>query len=116
MYYIEIEDLVTNALIELLERYQKRSISFEVLSQYGDIVVEHLVRNNKEVVALYSRDETNQFFRDYTDFFDVTENIITLKEGITVEQLKDKFRYSIAFDVFLAFISEDAIKVLKEAA
>lgn len=115
MYYIEIEDLVANALIELLERFEKKSVSFQTLSQYGDIVVEHLVRNNKEVVALYTRDKTNQFFRDYTDFFDVDDNGITLKEGVTVKQLKDTFRYNMAFDVFLAFVSEEAVNVLKAA-
>lgn len=116
MYYIEIEDLVANALIELLERYQRRVVSFQTLSQYGDIVVEQLVRNNKDVVALYTRDKTVQFFRDYTDFFDVSDTTIKLKDNVTVEQLKNKFRYNIAFDVFLAFISNDALDVLRKAA
>ena len=115
MYYIEIEDLVANALIELFERFNKKSISFQTLSQYGDIVVEHLVRNKKEVVAIYTRDKTVQFFRDYTDFFDVNEDGITLKKDVSLQKLKDKFRYNMAFDVFLAFISEEALSVLKAA-
>lgn len=115
MYYIEIEDLVANALIELFERFDKKSISFQTLSQYGDIVVKHLVRNNKEVIAMYTRDKTVQFFRDYTDFFDVDEIGITLKNGISVQDLKDKFRYNMAFDVFLAFVSEEAVRVLAAA-
>ena len=115
MYYIEIEDLVANALIELLERFDKKTISFQILSRYGDIVVEHLVRNNKEVFAMYTRDKTDKFFKDYTGFFDVDDEGITLRDGITVKQLKDKFRYSIAFDVFLAFISEEAVNILKAA-
>lgn len=115
MYYIEIEDLVANALIELFERFDKKSITFQTLSQYGDIVVEHLVRNNKEVIAMYTRDKTVQFFKDYTDFFDVDEIGITLKDGISVRDLKDKFRYNMAFDVFLAFVSEEAVRVLAAA-
>lgn len=115
MYYIEIEDLVANALIELLERFKKKTISFQTLSRYGDIVVEHLVKENKEVVALYTRDRTDKFFRDYTVFFDVNDNGITLKDGITVKQLKDKFRYNIAFDVFLAFVCEEAVDILRAA-
>lgn len=115
MYYIEIEDLVANALIELLERFEKKTISFQTLSRYGDIVIDYLIRNNKDVVALYTRDKTDKFFRDYTNFFEVDDNGVTLKEGVTVQELKDKFRYNMAFDVFLAFVSDDAVRILNAA-
>ena len=107
--------MVANALIELLERFEKKTVSFQTLSRYGDIVVEHLVRNNKDVVALYTRDKTDKFFRDYTKYFKVDDKGVTLKDDVTVQELKDKFRYNMAFDVFLAFVSEDAVKILNAA-
>lgn len=118
MYYIQIEDLAANALIELLETSKdNRSVSFSVLSKYGNVVVEKLRKENKEVYLLVSRDTTYAFVSDYTDFFDIDESfeIITLKEDKTIEDLKIKFRSNIALDVLMAFISKEAVSVLKKA-
>lgn len=118
MYYIQIEDLAANALIELLETSKdNRSVSFSVLSKYGNVVVEKLRKENKEVYLLVSRDTTYAFLSDYTDFFDIDDSfeIITLKEDKTIEDLKTKFRSNIALDVLMAFISKEAVNVLKKA-
>ncbi len=116
MYYIEIEDLVTNALIELLEKFNKRSITFSLLDSYCNVVVKKLEDNNKKVVTLFSRDTTEAFFHDYTEFFYVNDTSIVLRENIKLEQLKTKFRTNLALDVFLAFISKEAVEILQQVA
>ncbi len=116
MYYIEIEDLVGNALIQLLEKFHVRTISFDELTQYGNIVVQKLLKDNKQVIALYTKDRRETFFNDYTDFFDVTENSITLKETVSLDDLKKEFLANIALDVFLAFMSKEAVDYLQSVA
>lgn len=116
MYYIEIEDLAANALIEILEHYKKRSITFSALTKYGDIVVSILKKENKDVVFQLSNDSDHSIFHNYTQYFLVTENNITLKEGVSVSDLKNAFRSNISVDVFLAFVDDKALQVLKDAA
>ncbi len=118
MYCIEIEDLVANALIEIVEKSQKRTVSFDVLTRYGNIVVEKLERENKDVYLLVSRERTDSFIHDYTDFFELGKDkaSISLRDNIEVSELKKKFRRNIALDVYLAFVSEEALQVLGIAA
>ena len=40
--YIGIEDLVANALIELVENTEKREVMFKELDEYGALVVKYL--------------------------------------------------------------------------
>lgn len=116
MYYIQIEELAANALIEVLENYQRKVITFEALTEYGDIVVSILKEKNKDVVFQLSNSSDNNIFHDYTDYFTVTDKEITLKDGVTIDMLKDAYRSNISFDVFLAFIDKKALAVFKDAA
>ena len=119
MYYIQIEDLAANALITLLDLDKKNtSVTFQQLSEYGNVVVEKLRKEQKEVYLLLSRDSTNAFVSDYTDFFDINEKneTIALKSDKKIEDLREKFRSNISFDVLMAFISEEAVSVLKKVA
>ena len=116
MYYIEIENLVANALIERLEKFNKRSITFSALDSYCNAVVANLKEGKKDVITIFSRESTEMFFHDYTDFFDVSEDAITLKDNIELKKLKEIFRINLALDVLLAFSCDKAIEVLKTAA
>ena len=118
MYYIQIEYLAANALIELLELDKSNTtVSFCQLSEYGNVVVRKLRKEQKEVYLLLSRDSTNVFVSDYTDFFVINESegTISLKSDKTIEDLRNKFRSNISLDVLMAFISEEAVSVLKKA-
>ena len=119
MYYIQIEDLAANALIELLEADKNNTtVSFRQLSEYGNVVVEKLRKAQKEVYLLLSRDSTNVFISDYTNFFDINEleGTISLKSSKTLEDLRNRFRSNISFDVLMAFVSEEAVSVLRKVA
>lgn len=116
--YIGIEDLVANALIELVERENKRIVRFKELEKYGAMVVKCLSDQNEEAILVLSKERTNVFLHDYHDYFELVFNEegidegIRLKEDVTIEQLWDTFRGYLTADVMLAFMNDDAIQAL----
>ena len=68
-FYIGIEDLAANALIELLQKEENRSfITYKELERYGTQVVSLLSERGEKAVLLLSRENTNAMFRDYSEF------------------------------------------------
>lgn len=116
MYYIGIEDLVANALIEIVERTGKRTVSFSQLNEYGEAVVERLKIQKIDATLLFNRNLTNRFFYDYTNYFKITETSsdiqVTLKSEITTKDLRNRFRTKLSLDVLKAFVSEEPISIL----
>lgn len=116
-YFIGIEDLVANALIEQVDKNGDREVSFSKLSEYGASVVKTLNEQNKEAILLLSRDRTNSFIHNCTEYFsirtdDEDEMYISLNDGIETDDLRRQFRANIAFNVLLAFINENSLKAL----
>ena len=121
-YYIGIEDLAANALIEILSKEDKDScnrhvIALKELEKYGTEVVRYLnEQNGEKALLILSRASTQYMFRNYSDFFEEVETeegtAIALREGKTVEDLVKKFRTYMAVDLINAFISEKTVKVL----
>lgn len=116
-YYIGIEDLVANALIEIVDKTGNNEVSFQKLNDYGAIVIRTLNEQKEEAILLLSRDRTNAFIHNCTEFFDIRDEengdtIISLKKGVTTNQLRLQFRTNIAFDVLLAFVNEKCLQVL----
>ena len=116
-YYIGIEDLVANALIEIVDKTKNRSVSFKKLNEYGAIIIRTLNSQNKESILLLSRDKTDDFIHNCTEYFtiredDQGESFIILNDGITTDQLREKFRVNLSFNVLLAFINKQSLEVL----
>lgn len=115
-FYIEIEDLVANALIETLKKGDKRFLTYREIEGYGAEVVQILKENGEKAVLILSRDNTEAFFRNYSDFFEEKElrgNLgISLKDGKKVEDLIRQFRGYLSLDVLLAFMNDRSIRVL----
>lgn len=118
-FYIGIEDLAANALIEIMDMSadDKVSVSYRKLEDYGAKVVE-LLRSEKEekAVLVLSRNNTNAFFHDYSDIFEETELEdgagIRLKEGVSQKELIYKFRGYLAIDVLWALMDERSVQAL----
>lgn len=93
-YFIRIEDLVANALIELVEQTGNRTVSFSQLNKYGDAIVAKLKANNMDVTLIYTRDSTEQFFHDCSNIFTINETDsdvqITLNDNISTAFLRKK--------------------------
>lgn len=108
-FKIGIEDLVANALIENLKNDQsKRFVSYSEIESYGARVVKLLTKEKNEAILIFSRTNTNQMLRDYSNFFEEIESEnqlgIKLKEGIEVEQLISTFRGYLTLTLLKAFI------------
>ena len=76
-FYIGIEDLAANALIETLKKNDRRFLTYHEIESYGAEVVQILQENG--------------------------EKGISLKEGKEAEDLIQQFRGYLALDVLLAF-------------
>lgn len=125
-YYIGLEDLAANAMIEILEKRQQEqedikgielSVLLKDLEDYGSKVVRYL--NNKtseKAFLILSRESTDHMLKNYSDFFteDDNESAIKLKEGKTVEDLKNKFRTYKAADLISAYMAKTTVKILYE--
>lgn len=116
-FRIGIEDLAANALIEVLQKdKKKRFLTYGEIEEYGAKVVNILENQNKKVVLVLSRNNTEAFFKDYSDFFEEDElnskKGISLKTGVQVEDLIRQFRGYLSFSVLLAFVDKAAVKVL----
>lgn len=115
-FYIGIEDLAANALIELLQKKHQNYITYDELERYGAQVVRLLSEQGEKAVLLLSRDNTNALFRDYSDFFEEEELEnglgIKLKDGKGVNDLIIQFRGYLALDVLMALVNERSVSVL----
>lgn len=115
-FYIGIEDLAANALIELLKKSTRRFLTYSEIENYGAEVVQILKENGEKAVLILSRDNTDALFRNYSDFFEEKEEDgkpgIQLKEEKNVEDLIQHFRGYLALDVLLAFMNQRSIQTL----
>ena len=117
--YIGIEDLAANALIELLEKKNKREVLFSELDSYGSEVLKILNSEGEKAILILSKERTMDFWRDYSEYFDVFKNGeaegIRLKDDVTLDQLWSNFRSYLSADVIKAFIAEDSVQALMGA-
>lgn len=115
-FYIGIEDLTANAMIEVLKKGGQRFITYKEIEMYGAEVVQILTEKGEKAVLILSRENTNALFRNYSDFFKESEQDgkrgIELKEGKEVGDLIQQFRGYLALDVLLAFMNKRSVQVL----
>ncbi len=117
-FYIGIEDLAANALIEFLKKdNKKRFVTYSEIEKYGYAVVQILKEKGEKAVLILSRDNTEALFRNYSDFFEESRNEngtegIQLREDKNVSDLIQQFRGYLALDVLLAFVNQNSVKAL----
>ena len=114
--FIGVEILAANALIEALETEKGVSVTFSKLEEYGIKVVRFLETKYKEqAVILYNENQVGNRILNYTEYFEMTEDSISVKEGITAADLRRKFRAPLTYEILKAFLCEDARKVIVSA-
>lgn len=115
-FYIGIEDLAANALIEVLRKSEKRFLTYQEIERYGSVVVEILKEQNEKAVLILSRENTHAMFRNYSEFFEEKEENgvkgIYLKDHKEVSDLIQQFRGYLALDVLMAFVNERSVQTL----
>ena len=116
MMYIEMDDLVGNAFVSYLEKTGKRVLSLYKIEKFGSNIVKNLGAKGTKSMLLLSRDRTNAFFYEYSDWFIYVESdgLVILKDNISVAQLLKKFSGYLSLEVLLAFRDEENIKILLE--
>ena len=76
-FYIGIEDLAANALIEILQSKNgddsQNIVTYAELEKYGAEVVHYLGEQGEKAVLILSRENTNHMLCSYSDFFVETE-------------------------------------------
>ncbi len=119
--FIGIESVAANALIELLEKQDKREISFDTLVRYGMQVVRILQEETQDdVVLLLSRKYQISMVENYSDFFEADfssngDGVFRLKgtdKQETLQALKEHFRWTLSIQLLDAFVSDDALREL----
>ena len=112
--FIKIETLVANALIELIEKNNCRSVEFARIMEYGRAVFEALQAKGEEAVYLASRDDTSKMMRNYADFFEINRNsldtvMVGLRDGKTAADLRSQFRAFLTLEHLFAFTNSRAL-------
>ena len=114
--FLTLEDLVPNALIELIENDVSRTVSYPTILQYGEIVVKELEKRNINAILLIYRDKTLQFEDEYKEIFDFIEidNIgyVKLKDNISTQYLRKYFRTRQSLDTLIALTSNASKQLL----
>lgn len=115
-YFIGVEDLVANALIELVENTGNRTVSFSQLNKYGEAIIAKLKKEDLDVTLIFTRETTDQFFHDCSEIFSIHEvgnDIqITLNESISTALLRKRFRINLALNLLSAFVSPDTVNAI----
>ena len=101
--YIEIEELVANALIELVEKKGRREVLFKELDEYGARVVDILSSDGEtKAVLVVSRESQIAMLEPFEK---EGAKGIRLKDGILTMQLWMRFCTSLSMKVIDAFRS-----------
>lgn len=110
--FIKMEYLVANALVELYERKSIDRISLNEIKEYGIKVEEELINNKFHAILLYSSDYTKEFLEDCSDWFEKDDEYIKIREGKTIQEVREHFLSYISVDILLAMLNENVLKVL----
>lgn len=115
-FYIGIEDLAANAMIEMLKKGGRRFLTYREIEMYGAKAVQILKENGEKAVLMLSRENTDALYRSYPEFFEEDEQNgkrgTKLKKNKEAEDLIQQFRGYLALDALLAFMDQRAVQVL----
>ncbi len=113
---LTLEDLVPNALIELIENNVSRSVSYPTILQYGNVVVNELKKQNIDCILQIHRGATSQFEDDYKEIFDFFEinnvRYVKAKDNISSNYLRKHFRIHQSIDTLTALINDTSKQAL----
>ena len=106
-YFIAIEDLFENALINKMIG-DDNFISYKELREYGARVVSILSEEGEKAVLVLSREKTAHMLSDYSKYLEEREEEgskgIGLKADVEIEELIDEIRGYMPLEVMMAFI------------
>lgn len=115
--YIQIEDLVANAFIDLVEANAQREILYSDLDVYGAKVIEQInSQGDVKAILVVSRESQLAMMSDYSDMFETFERNgakgIRLLAGVEPIDLWARFCTSLSYTVLMAFRAPAVKKAL----
>lgn len=110
-YTIEIEDLVSNLLIEYKARNIKDYVTYKEIALYANNIGKSLAEEDIDLVVSMNREKTDRFLQLYSNYFVEVkeESKIQLREGITATDLIDEFRGYLPFNLLLSMIDDNVV-------
>ena len=115
-YTIEIEDLVSNLLIEYKNRNIKDYVTYKEIALYANNIGKSLAEENIDLVVSMNKEKTDRFLQLYSNYFVEVkeESKIQLREGITATDLIDEFRGYLPFNLLLSMIDDNVVTKMIE--
>ena len=114
--FIKMEYLVANALVELYDKKRIDKISLDDIRKYGIKVEEEMnSQNNKKAILLYSNVYTKEFLQDYSDWFELVDDYIKIKDGVTIDDIQEHVLSYVSVDVLIALLNHNALSVINAA-
>lgn len=113
MLYVGAEDLIANALIESVKKSNKSRVPLSTVAQYSKNVLDIFALNNDKVILVSTAERAVVEFANYFELFS-DEDVLTvsLREGVTVNDLWTAFRSYLSMDALAVFENEQAVAVL----
>ena len=110
-YTIEIEDLVSNLLIEYKTRNIKDYVTYKEIALYANNIGKSLAEEDIDLVVNMNKEKTDRFLQLYNNYFVEVkeESKIQLREGITATDLIDEFRGYLPFNLLLSMIDDNVV-------
>lgn len=109
MIKIYKKDIVSNAIIEIGNRSERRYVTGREINNYGREVISNLKSRNIRAKLEVSKDLINQFENLYSDYFSICGDGYKLKDDKNIDDVIDKFRRNVAYDVLLAFVDDKVV-------
>lgn len=114
--YIEIEDLVSNALIERSEKGLNPEILFKNLDDYGHSIVEKLKSKQIAAALQISSAKIDRFLNDYSDLFELYSQGfsvgIRLRNVGDTSRLWEKFRRYQSAELIIVSMDDEVCKCI----
>lgn len=117
MTVIEEIDFIANALIEAETNYNLKSLTKTEVDNYKKYVVEYLKEQGMEFycgyTTRYSFETMKENYGAFIDFYEKDGSIIySIKSGVTLSDLWDKFRGYLSVPYLLGFTNKDNVECL----
>ena len=118
--HIRIEVLAASAIIGIIKCTEKKFVSFKKLDEYGVKVAQQLQSVNETAYWVYSREQVDALFADYTDLFVRDEEDgfegIRLRDNVSADDLIKRFILQLSHKLEQVLMDPEVFEVFKKAA
>lgn len=101
--YVELQDIVACALMRRIDRKNVNFVSFEELFAYAQNVS---AKYGDDVVFKTGEEDFKKFIANYSKVFDFKDKGISLKEGLTTDDLIKDIVSNIHADILFELLQE----------